>query len=102
MRYPPEEYSLRRWADYGTYVPPGPERGLGGALLIHVDESVRISGPFRFQLTGNEMLVVELPVPDCIAMGGSADYQLRAQVLPRDILIRENMMTSDWMDLEER
>jgi hypothetical protein len=102
MRFPPEEYTLKLWAEYGTYMPPDPERGLGGALLIHVDESTRISGPFRVQLVGNEMLVVELPVQDCITMGGSADYQLRAHVLPRDILIRENMMTSDWIDLEER
>jgi hypothetical protein len=102
MRFPPEEYPFQHWDHYGTYMPPEPAAGLGGALLIHVDEAAHISGPFRLALAGQEMLVAEFPAKECLALGGSADFMLRMEVMPRDIIIRENMITSDWFDLEDR
>jgi hypothetical protein len=37
-----------------------------------------------------------------VAMGGADAYKLVAEVLPKDIIIRPNMITSDWWDLDER
>jgi hypothetical protein len=71
-------------------------------VLIHVDEAAHISGPFRLVLAGQEMLVAEFPAKECLAMGGSADFMLRMEIMPRDVIIRENMITSDWFDLEDR
>jgi hypothetical protein len=102
MRYPPADFILEPWADYGTYLAPVPESGVGMALLMHIDEEARISGPFRISLSGSAPLHVEFPAQKAVAMGGADAYKLVAEILPKDIVIRPNMITSEWWDLDER
>jgi hypothetical protein len=48
------------------------------------------------------MIRVDLPLKEVIFLGGSDNYRLLWELLPRDLRLRENMLTSDWIDLDER
>jgi hypothetical protein len=75
---------------------------MGMALLMHIDEAARISGPFLISLSGSAPLRVEFPAQKAVAMVGVDAYKLVAEVPPKDIIIRDNMLTSEWWDLDER
>jgi hypothetical protein len=36
-----------------------------------------------------------------VMMGGSAAYRIQIELWPGDVELRTNMMTSEWMDLDE-
>jgi hypothetical protein len=102
MRHPPADFLLEPWAAYGIYRATEPEDGLGMALLLHVDDAARITGPFWVALGGVEPLKVDFPAQKAVAMGGANAYRLVAETRPSEIIIRENMTTSAWWDLDER
>jgi hypothetical protein len=102
MRYPPEEFDIRADAEYGQFRVAESAQPLTAAVLIHVDEAAKISGSYRIVLGGSEMLRVDLPLKEVIFMGGSDNYRLLWELWPRDLRLRENMLSSDWIDLDER
>jgi hypothetical protein len=102
MRYPPEEFDIRAAADYGQFAAAGAAQPLTASVLIHVDEEAKIFGNYKFVLGGSEMIRVDLPLKEVIFLGGSDNYRLLWELWPRDLRLRENMLTSDWIDLDER
>jgi hypothetical protein len=101
-RYPPDEFELRNDSDYGSFRLAEPQHKLEGALLVHVDESAKLTGSYKIALGGSELLKVDIPANNLVITGGSASYRIKMEIWPADIKIRENMMTSNWLDLDER
>jgi hypothetical protein len=101
-RYPPDEFELRLDSEYGAFRISEPQHKLEGALLVQVDESARLTGSYKFIFGGNELLRINIPASDLVITGGSANYRILMEAWPADIRIRENMMTSSWIDLDER
>jgi hypothetical protein len=100
--YPPDDFDIRKSVDYGNFTMLEVTSPLAANVLIHVDEEAKIRGNYRIVLGGSETLKVDVPAKDVIFMGGSDNYRFLMEVWPRDIRIRENMMSSEWFDLEER
>jgi hypothetical protein len=102
MRYPPDEFDIRPAAAYGQYSIAEPTSPLVAAVLVHVDEGAKIYGGYKLVLGGTELLKVDLPLKEVLFMGGSDNYRLVWELWPRDLKIRDNMLTSDWFNLDER
>jgi hypothetical protein len=100
--YPPDDFDIRKASDYGNFAMPETSSPVAASVLIHVDEEAKVCGNYRISLGGSETLKVDVPAKDVIFMGGSDNYRFLLEVWPRDVRIRENMMSSDWFDLEER
>jgi hypothetical protein len=102
MRYPPEEFDIRAAAGYGQFSVAEPAAPLVGAVLIHVDEGAKVHGGYKMVLGGTELIQVDLPLKEVLFLGGSDNYRPVWELWPRDLKLRENMLTSDWFDLDER
>jgi hypothetical protein len=102
VRYPPDEFDLRPTSGYGAFGLAEPSHRLEGALLVQVDETAKLSGSFKFVLGGTELLKVNVAANELLIMGGSASYRVTMETWPADIKLRENMLTSSWIDLDER
>jgi hypothetical protein len=102
LSYPPDEFDIRRDAEYGNYGLPDAASPLAAAVLVHVDESAKIYGGYKIVLGGTETLKLDVSAKEVLFMGESESYRIQMEVWPRDIRIRENMMSSDWIDLVER
>jgi hypothetical protein len=100
--YPPDDFDIRKASDYSNFAMSEAASPLAASVLIHVDEEAKICGNYRIVLGGSVTLKVDVPAKEAIFMGGSDNYRLLLEVWPRDIRIRENMMSSEWFDLEER
>jgi hypothetical protein len=102
VSYPPDEFDIRRAADYGSFGLHEAASPLAAAVLVHVDEAAKIFGGYKIVLGGTETLKLDVPAKEVLFMGESENYRIQMEVWPRDIHIRENMMSSDWFDLVER
>jgi hypothetical protein len=102
VNYPPDEFDIRRAAEYGNFSLLDVTSPLAAAVLVHVDEAAKIFGGYKIVLGGTETLKLDVPAKEVLFMGESESYRIRMEMWPRDIRIRENMMTSDWFDLMER
>jgi hypothetical protein len=102
LTYPPDEFDIKRNAEYGSFGLQEVTSPLAAAVLIHVDEAAKIYGGYRIVLGGNETIKLDVPAKEVLFMGESDSYRIQMEVWPRDIHIRENMMSSDWIDLVDR
>jgi hypothetical protein len=102
LTYPPYEFDIRRNAEYGNFALLEATSPLAAAVLIHVDEAAKIYGGYRIVLGGNEMIRLDVPAKEVLFMGESDSYRIQMEMWSRDIHIRENMMSSDWIDLVDR
>jgi hypothetical protein len=101
-KYPPDEFELRKDSEFRSFRLVEPQNKLEGALLVHVDESAKLTGSYKFVLGGSELVKTDIPANNLVITGGSASYRKIMETWPADIKIRENMMTSSWLDLDER
>jgi hypothetical protein len=100
--YPPRDWEIRRVEDFHTYSMENVTDPLEGELLLTVDRSGNVRGNFRFALDGKAMLSVDHLASELLLTGGAASFKLQWQTWPRDIQLRQNSMTSPWIDLAER
>jgi hypothetical protein len=89
-------------ADLPTYGPVNVVDQLTGALLLEVQPDGYVAGQHRFVLDGLAILEADLPANKMVSAGGSSGFKLRWTIWPRDVKLRPNTYTSDWVDLTDR
>ena len=98
MEYPPSDWPCLNMEDFELAVPRNP-----GVLGIEIMAQARVNGRiidhFRVALGGSEILKVRFSTRDVFLVTDTPAIQLRYEVWPRDIVIRRNMSTSEWMDV---
>jgi hypothetical protein len=75
---------------------------LTGALLLEVQPDGSVAGQHRFILDGLCILDMDLQANKMVSASGSSGFSLKWQVWPRDVKLRPNSYTSDWVDLTDR
>ena len=83
---------------------PGPRDpgDLGMELLAQVRTNVRVMDHFRVALGGNTIIKVNFPAKDIYPNQAVPNLQIKWDIWGRDIIIRRNMVTSEWEDLTGR
>ena len=98
MEYPPEDWPCLNSEDFELAVTRNP-----GVLGVEVMTQARVNGRiidhFRVALGGSEILRVRFSTRDIFLVENTPAVQLRHEVWPRDIRIRRNMTTSEWLDV---
>ena len=98
MEYPPAEWPCFSIEDFELAVPRNP-----GVLGIEVMTQARVNGRiidhFRVALGGSEILKVRFSTRDVFLVPDAPAVQLGYEIWPRDINIRRNMSTSEWLDV---
>jgi hypothetical protein len=100
--YPPEDWDIRALEQYPTHTIDAVVEPLEGALLINVDRNTAIKGHYRFILDGKEKLNIDLLASELLVVGGASSFKLQWQVWPKDITLRQNSLTTGWIDLADR
>ena len=99
MEFPPEWLILQS-EDFEIAAPLDPGR-CGMELMAQVRPNGLIMDHFRVVLGGAQLLEVTIDTGDLYANQAVPDMTLKWDVWPRDIAIRRNMSTSEWIDLTE-
>jgi len=98
MEYPPEEWPIFQAADFELAVPRDP-----GALGVEVMAQARINGRivdhFRVAVGGANILRVNFTTRDIFLSERLPSTPLQYEVWPRDVVLRRNMASSDWLDV---
>jgi len=89
---PEEEFELAAARDPGS---------LGVELLAQVRPNGRLLDHFRLVLGGSELIEVVVDSTGVFLFDGIPEARLHYSVWPRDIKIRRNMCTGEWLDLSE-
>ena len=100
MEFPPqwviveaEDFNLAALRDPGD---------LGMELLAQVRTNGRVMDHFRVALGGNTIIKVNFPAKDIYPNQAVPNLQIKWDIWGRDIIIRRNMVTSEWEDLTGR
>ena len=98
MEFPPPDWPCLNNEDFELAVTRNP-----GVLGVEVMAQARVNGRiidhFRVALGGSEILRVRFSTRDIFLVEGTPDVQLMHEIWPRDINIRRNMSTSEWIDV---
>jgi hypothetical protein len=73
---------------------------LTGELLVQARPNGRMLDHFRVTLGGSRILDISFPLANILALPGAAGWRLKMQTWPRDIALRRNMMSSEWVSLD--
>ena len=69
-------------------------------LLAQLRSTGRILDAHRLVLGGTEILDVDIDISEAIPNPRLSGWRLRFQIWPRDIALRRNMASSNWLDIE--
>ena len=98
MEYPPTDWPCLNNEDFELAVTRTP-----GVLGVEVMTQARVNGRiidhFRVALGGSEILRVRFSTRDIFLVENTPAVQLKHEIWPRDINIRRNMSTSEWLDV---
>jgi len=98
MEFPPEDWPMFPAADFELAVPRDP-----GALGIEVMAQARVNGRivdhFRVAVGGANILRVNFTSRDIFLSERIPATPLQYEVWPRDVKLRRNMSSSDWVDV---
>jgi len=97
MEFPPDWVILPE-DDFNVAAPRDPGE-LGAELMAQVRSNGRIMDHFRVALEGSTILRAAFHTKAIYTNNSIIGATLRYEIWPRDILIRRNMCSSDWMDL---
>ncbi len=86
--------------DFDLAVPRDPGE-LGVELMAQARPSGRIQDHFRLALGGSKILEKRLPVASLINKEVPAPWKLSLGVWPRDVMFRQNMATTAWLDVRD-
>jgi hypothetical protein len=100
--YPVVPWEIFDLADLPTFGLEDVVDQLTGALLLEVQPDGSVAGQHRFILDGLSILDIDVQANKMVSAGGSSGYRLKWQIWPRDIKLRPNSYTSNWMDLADR
>jgi len=98
MEFPPEDWPIFPAADFELAVPRDP-----GALGLEVMAQARINGRivdhFRVTVGGSNILRVNFTTRSIFMSERIPTTPLQYEVWPRDIELRRNMASSEWLDV---
>ena len=100
MEFPPQ-WVIVEAEDFNLPAPRDPG-DLGMELLAQVRTNGRVMDHFRVALGGITIIKVNLPANDIYVNQAVPNLQIKWDVWGRDIIIRRNMVTSEWEDLTGR
>jgi len=97
MDFPPNWVILPE-EDFQLATPRDPGE-LGAELMAQVRSNGRVMDHFRVAVGGSRILQAAFHTKSIYTNNSIIGATLRYEIWPRDITIRRNMCTSDWMDL---
>ncbi len=93
-------YTIKPLSKFRTYNPEHEEDNrLGVYFLLQIADSSRAEDHFRFHLSGRDKLDVEFAGRDLIPVRSFRQYMFWAQVHPGELELRQNCVSTDWVDL---
>jgi len=78
------------------------ERELEGRALLQLNARGSIRGNFKFLLDGTETIKTELAVSSIMDSEFADNYRIVIESWPRDVKLKLNSLSSEWLDLEDR
>ena len=99
MDFPPD-WEVFPAEDFTTAVPRN-AGSCGMELLAQIRPNGRILDHFRVSLGGSNILNISVPLPSLLLGTPDSGLILKYAVWPRDIEIKRNMTTSQWLDITE-
>jgi hypothetical protein len=100
--YPPADWDIIPVEQFATHTIESVVEPLEGLLVLNVDRNTAIRGNFRFILDGKEKLNMDHLASELLVVGGASSFKLQWQAWPKDILLRQNSLTSSWIDVADR
>ena len=100
MDFPPAEWQVFPMGEFDLAVPRDPGE-LGVELMAQARPNGRIQDHFRLVLGGSKLLEKKLPVSSLINREVPAPWKLALGVWPRDVMFRQNMATTAWLDVRD-
>jgi hypothetical protein len=100
--YPPADWDIIPVEQFATHAIESVVEPLEGLLVLNVDRNTAIRGNFRFILDGKEKLNIDHLASELLVVGGASSFKLQWQTWPKDILLRQNSLTSSWTDVADR
>ena len=98
MEFPPEDWPIFPTADFDLAVPRDP-----GVLGLEVMAQARVNGRivdhFRIAVGGSAVLRVNFTSRSIFLSERIPDTPLQYEVWPRDVVLRRNMASSEWLDV---
>ena len=86
--------------DFEAAVPRDPG-SLGAELMAQVRANGRILDHFRVTLGGSDLLKIEKPFSQFFPGKDLPDWKISISSWPRDVNLRRNMTTTNWMDIRD-
>ena len=98
MEFPPTDWPSVGIEDFELAVPRNLGR-LGIEVMTQARVNGRIIDHFRVTLGGSEILKVHFNTNNIFLVENTPAVNLSYEIWPRDISIRRNMATSEWLDV---
>ena len=98
MEFPPGDWPCVGIEDFELAVPRNPGR-LGIEVMTQARVNGRIIDHFRVAIGGSEILKVNFNTNNIFLVENTPAVNLSYEIWPRDISIRRNMVTSEWLDV---
>lgn len=99
MEFPPDEWAIFSEEDFLVAVPRDPGE-IGMEVMAQIRPTGRILDHFRIVLGGSKLLETALSTKDMFPGATLPAFNISYQKWPRDIELRPNMATSEWMDVK--
>ena len=99
VTFPPREgWEVMDDQHFPTFQPWWPDL----ALLVQVSPEGGYSGCFRLALRGNQTFKCQMGADRLLAGLEAANYNLTIQIRAEELSFRDNSITSDWFDADQR
>ncbi len=98
MEFPPGDWPCLNSEDFELAVPRNPGR-LGIEVMAQARVNGRIIDHFRVALGGSEIIKVNFTTNSIFLVENTPAVKLSHEIWPRDIQIRRNMTSSEWLDV---
>ena len=100
MDFPPEEWEIFPAEDFELAGPRDPGT-LGVEVMAQARNNGRLIDHFRLALGGSDMLEASFKIKQVLNSDKIANWGFLYKLWPRDVKIRRNMTTSDWVDIRD-
>ena len=95
----PGDWTILNMEEFETASSPRDPGALGADVLVQVRDTGRAQDDFRVVVGGSKRLKVGFEAGLAFPTSKVPDWIITLECWPRDINIRKNMATSEWMDL---
>ena len=95
----PGDWTILDIEDFDTASSPRDPGLLGADVLVQLRDSGRAMDNFRVVVGGSRRIKVVFEAADVFPTSTVPDWRITLECWPRDITIRKNMVTSDWLDV---